>query len=66
VLSTPAGAARYRRRQQIVEPVFAGIKHLRAITRFARRGTTAVHAEWQLIAATHNLLKLHRATPATG
>jgi transposase len=63
ILATDQGAARYRRRQQIVEPVFAHIKHLRAITRFARRGKTAVQAEWQLIAATHNLLKLHRATP---
>jgi transposase len=63
LLATPEGAARYRRRQQIVEPVFAHIKHLRGITRFARRGKHAVQAEWQLIAATHNLLKLHRATP---
>jgi len=64
LLATDDGRRRYRRRQQIVEPVFAHIKHLRGITRFARRGHAAVQAEWQLIAATHNLLKLYRH-PAT-
>ena len=33
LLSTEEGRQRYRRRQQIIEPVFAHIKHLRAITR---------------------------------
>jgi transposase len=32
-LNSPPGAAAYRRRQQIVEPVFAHIKYLRGITR---------------------------------
>lgn len=54
---------RYRRRQQIVEPVFAHIKHHRAITRLLRRGRQAVQAEIDLIATTHNLLKLFHATP---
>jgi transposase len=62
-LTTPAGAAAYRRRQQIVEPVFAHIKHLRGITRVLRRGRAAVQAEIDLIATTHNLLKLYRAAP---
>jgi transposase len=62
-LSTPDGAAHYRRRQQIVEPVFAHIKHLRGITRLLRRGRAAVQAEIDLIATTHNLLKLYRAAP---
>jgi transposase len=61
LLASEDGARLYRRRQQIVEPVFAHIKHLRAITRFSRRGKRAVQAEWQLIAATHNLLKLYRS-----
>jgi len=60
LLDIDDGRQRYRRRQQIVEPVFAHIKHLRGITRFARRGHAAVEAEWQLIATTHNLLKLYR------
>jgi Transposase DDE domain len=62
ILDTPEGQARYRRRQQIVEPVFANIKCLRRIDRFQRRGLRACQAEWKLIAATHNLLKLWRAT----
>ena len=62
-LTTPTGAASYRRRQQIVEPVFAHIKYLRAITRLLRRGRQAVQAEIDLIATTHNLLKLYRNTP---
>jgi hypothetical protein len=61
VLSEAEGQALYRRRQQIVEPVFAHIKHLRRIDRLLRRGLRACQAEWQLIAATHNLLKLWRA-----
>jgi len=62
-LTCPAGAAEYRRRQQIVEPVFAHIKYLRGITRLLRRGKAAVQAEIDLIATSHNLLKLYRATP---
>ena len=61
ILDTPEGQARYRSRQQIVEPVFANIKYLRRIDRFQRRGLRACQAEWKLIAATHNLLKLWRA-----
>jgi transposase len=62
-LATPDGARQYRRRQQIVEPVFAHIKHLRGITRVLRRGQPAVQAEIDLITTTHNLLKLYRAAP---
>jgi transposase len=62
ILDTPEGQARYRRRQQIVEPVFANIKFLRRIDRFQRRGLRACQAEWKLIASTHNLLKLWRAS----
>ena len=61
VLSTPEGQALYRRRQQIVEPVFAHTKVIRRSDRFLRRGLAGCQAEWQLIAATHNLLKLWRA-----
>jgi transposase len=63
ILDTPAGQALYRRRQQLVEPVFANTKFLRGIDRFQRRGLQACRAEWKLITATHNLLKLWRATP---
>jgi transposase len=62
-LATEHGAVAYKRRQQIVEPVFAHIKHLRGITRVLRRGKQAVQAEIDLIATTHNLLKLYRTAP---
>jgi transposase len=64
ILDTPAGKALYRRRQQLVEPIFAQTKFLRRIDRFQRRGLAACRAEWKLIAATHNLLKLWRLAPA--
>lgn len=57
-------AREYGRRKQIIEPVFARIKHHRGITRLFRRGNTAVQAEITLIATAHNLLKLHAALPA--
>jgi transposase len=60
LLETPEGAALYRRRQHMIEPVFANTKFNRRITRFHRRGLPACRAEWRLIAATHNLLKLYR------
>jgi len=61
VLATPEGQALYRRRQQIVEPVFANTKFIRGADRFQRRGLSACRAEWKLLAATHNMLKLWRA-----
>lgn len=54
----------YGQRQAIIEPVFAQTKVIRGIDRFQRRGLAACRAELRLIAATHNLLKLWRATPA--
>lgn len=61
LLDTPQGAALYRRRQHMIEPVFGNTKFNRRISRFHRRGLAACRAEWRLIAATHNLLKLYRA-----
>jgi transposase len=65
ILATRAGKRLYRRRAELVEPVFAHTKHTRAITRLSRRGHQAARAEWKLIAATHNLLKLFRYQPQT-
>jgi transposase len=65
VLATELGAALYRRRQALVEPVFAELKFNRKIERFQRRGRSAVNSEWRLVNATHNLLKLHRHQLAT-
>ena len=66
VLATPAGAELYRKRTAMIEPVFGDTKFNRRIERFQRRGRAACRSEWRLIMATHNLLKLWRATPATG
>lgn len=60
LLDTPEGKALYRRRQHMIEPVFAETKFNRGMRRFSRRGLAACRAEWRLIAATHNLLKLYR------
>lgn len=57
-LRTPEGRAAYQQRQHTVEPVFGTIKEQRGYRRFTRRGLDAVHAEWQLITAAHNVVKL--------
>ncbi len=60
-LRTEVGHAIYKMRKAIVEPVFGQIKECRGFRRFSFRGLEKVSAEWQLIALTHNLLKLFRA-----
>ena len=64
LLETPDGKALYTRRQHMIETVFANTKFNRGIRRFHRRGLAACRAEWHLIAATHNLWKLHTAITA--
>jgi hypothetical protein len=66
VLATPTGAELYRKRTPMIEPVFGDTKFNRKIDRFQRRGRAACRSEWRLITATHNLLKLWRATTAPG
>jgi transposase len=60
-LSTKRGRALYKKRGQIVEPVFGQIKTCRGIEKFIRRGFAACAQEWKLICATHNFLKLWRS-----
>jgi len=60
-LKTIRGRCAYSKRKQIVEPVFGQIKQARGFRRFLLRGLEKVHAEWDLICLTHNLLKLFRA-----
>jgi hypothetical protein len=59
-VSVKKGKAVYRRRQQIIEPVFGQIKDARGIRSFMPRGKAAADSEWKLICGTHNLLKLYR------
>jgi transposase len=60
LLATELGGGLYRRRQGMIEAVFGQTKHNRRMGRFRRRGRSAVRTEWRLIAATHNLVKLHK------
>ena len=55
----------YKHRKATVEPVFAQNKFNRKINRFQRRGRAAALSEWRLVAATHNLMKLHNHWIAT-
>ncbi len=59
-LATERGRGLYAKRAHTVEPVFGHIKDLRRVRRLARRGLGACDAEWKLVCATHNLLKLWR------
>jgi hypothetical protein len=63
-LASDRGRELYRKRQPMIEPVFAQTKFNRGLDRFRRPGRAAVRAEWRLITAPHNLLKLHRHTLA--
>jgi transposase len=58
-LASDDGGALYKKRKSMIEPIFGQIKHNRRIDRFTRRGLAACRAEWKLVMATHNLLKLH-------
>jgi transposase len=59
-LQTRAGAKVYAERKAIVEPVFGQIKHARGYKQFLVRGLDKVKAEWALVCATHNILKMYR------
>jgi transposase len=59
-LRTKAGAAIYATRKTIVEPVLGQIKQGRGFRQFLLRGLEKVRAEWALVCATHNVLKLYR------
>ena len=59
-LHTKAGAAVYRARKGMVEPVFGQIKQARGFRQFLLRGFEKVQGEWSLMCTTHNILKLYR------
>jgi transposase len=62
-LRTPEGRRLYKQRSWTVEPGFGNLKANLGFTRFSRRGRPAVQAEWHLITAAANLLKLYRWYP---
>ena len=63
-LRSVGGQAIYALRKTIVEPVFGQIKGARGLDRFRLRGLKKVNGEWALMATTHNILKLFRASIA--
>ena len=56
---------RYRRRQALVEPVIAHLKHLRRLDRLLLRGIDGAELEWTLACTAHNLTRLARTQTAT-
>jgi hypothetical protein len=63
LLATDDGKAAYARRKATVEPVIGQIR-TRGIRQMSFRGMVKNRLEWLLVCATHNLLKLWRATRA--
>ena len=55
VITSQTGAALYRQRQHMIEPIFAQTEITRRADRFQRRGLPACRSEWRLLAASHNL-----------
>jgi transposase len=63
-LLTRRGRRLYKKRGQIIEPVFGQTKTCRGIDRFQQRGLANCQSEWKVICGTHNLLKLWRSGKA--
>ena len=57
--ATKAGRAKYKLRQQTVEPVFGIIKSAMGFRRIMMRGLEKVRMEWQLVSVAYNLKRLH-------
>lgn len=58
-LKTEAGAAAYRRRKTIVEPVFGWIKQALGFRQFSFRGLKKTNAEWHLVCLAMNLRRMN-------
>jgi hypothetical protein len=59
-LRTPEGKAKYKLRQQTVEPVFGIIKSVMGFRRFLLRGLEKVSIEWTWVSLAYNLKRMHR------
>jgi transposase len=60
-LASEEGRAVYAQRKAVAEPVFGQVKEVRGLRRFSLRGRKLVGEEWQIVCATHNILKLFRS-----
>jgi transposase len=58
VLAQPSARAKYRKRQGLVEPVFAELRERQGLRRFRRVGLRKVRAEFALHCAGHNLKRV--------
>jgi len=58
-LQSKTGSSIYRRRKTIIEPVFGQIKEAKKFRSFLLRGKEKAQGEWELMAACHNIMKLH-------
>jgi len=65
-LKTKKGHAVYARRKVIVEPVFGQMATLQNGKQLLLRGLDGAKGEWLLLAACHNLRKLHRHIGVNG
>jgi len=65
-LTTKKGRATYARRKVIVEPVFGQMSTLQNAKQLLLRGLDGAKGEWLLLAACHNLRKLHRNVGIAG
>ena len=65
-LRTKRGRAIYRRRKAIVEPVFGQMSTLQNAKQLLLRGLDGARGEWLLLAACHNLRKLHGVIGVSG
>ncbi|QIV79882.1 IS1182 family transposase [Mycolicibacterium frederiksbergense] len=65
-LTTKKGHAVYARRKAIVEPVFGQMSTLQNAKALLLRGLDQARGEWLLLAACHNLRKLHGHIGITG
>jgi len=59
-LRTREGKAKYKLRQQTVEPVFGIIKSVMGFRRFLLRGLEKVSIEWTWVSLAYNLKRMHR------
>jgi transposase len=64
-LRTREGKAKYKLRQQTVEPVFGIIKSVMGFRRFLLRGLEKVSTEWTWVSLAYNLKRMHRMQSAS-
>jgi transposase len=58
LLDSPQGKLIYRKRMNMIEPIWGNIKFNKLITMFHLRGLNKVNGEWMLIAIGNNIQKL--------